>query len=700
MTWSMLIAFGSAGFCLAEAFVVLRSESKSVAHAAFAFGMLLLAIEAALDGISFLSRSIEVVATSQAYGLVAKAFLPGTWLLFSLTYARGNAKEFLARWKWVLAVAFLLPLPLLANFPGSWLKAAWLPTDDYLLARGRSGVILDVFFVVTAVFILMNLENTFRSSLGTMRWRIKFMMLGVAELFIFRIYTSSQAVLYSSTTLSVKVQNAVALLVCCVLILRSLFRGKVFNVDIYPSQKLLYASFVLVFAGLYLVSIGALAHLFRLLGKEGGMMPYSFLIIVSLVGLGVLVSSERLRQRTRLFISRNFQRPVHDYRRLWAEFSEKTASLETEVEVSRAVTELVSKTLEVLSATIWLFDPNTQRLSFAASTSLPESKARELMESQNGLGALLREHLTQNPIPVQLDASTAPWAERLKKWNPAAFRHGGGTVLAPLIMKGELVGVLTLSDRVNALKFSLQDFDLLKCVAEHTASELLNIRLGQKLLRAAQMEAFQTVSAFFVHDLKNTVSTLSLTLRNLPVHFDDPEFRKDALRAIGNSVTHLNELIGRLSTLRKEIRLKRAEAQLNEIVQASLTEVQPAITPNLTLNFGEPVRLNIDSEQIRKVVTNLVLNANEALNSDGSIRVETKRQNGWAIFSVSDDGRGMSDEFLKESLFRPFQTTKKNGTGIGMFQSKLIVEAHKGRIEVESQLDAGTTFRVFLPIHA
>jgi signal transduction histidine kinase len=106
----------------------------------------------------------------------------------------------------------------------------------------------------------------------------------------------------------------------------------------------------------------------------------------------------------------------------------------------------------------------------------------------------------------------------------------------------------------------------------------------------------------------------------------------------------------------------------------------------------------VDTEQIQKVMTNLILNANEAVGSAGEIRVTTEEQDGWAIFSVGDTGCGMSREFVERSLFRPFKTTKKQGIGIGLYQSKMIVEAHKGKIEVESEEGRGTTFRVFLPL--
>jgi len=267
-----------------------------------------------------------------------------------------------------------------------------------------------------------------------------------------------------------------------------------------------------------------------------------------------------------------------------------------------------------------------------------------------------------------------------------------------MIGGGEVLGLIILGDRVGGVSFSWQDFDLLKCVADQVAASLLNAQLSQKLLQAKEMEAFQTMSAFFVHDLKNTTSTLNLMLKNLPVHFNDPEFRADALRGISKTVAHINHLIGRLSLLRHELQIKPVESDLNEVVVKALAGWEEVTGVSLVKNLPPLPKILLDQEQMLKVVTNLVLNARDAVSSAGEIRIETAQSNGWVILTVSDNGCGMAPEFLSRSLFRPFQTTKKNGLGIGLFQSKMIVEAHKGRVQVESQPGKGTTFRIILPL--
>jgi putative PEP-CTERM system histidine kinase len=212
-----------------------------------------------------------------------------------------------------------------------------------------------------------------------------------------------------------------------------------------------------------------------------------------------------------------------------------------------------------------------------------------------------------------------------------------------------------------------------------------------------ELEAFQTISAFFVHDLKNAASTLSLMLQNLPLHFDDPLFREDALRGIGSTADRINHLISRLGALPHEPQLKLAELDLNKMVRESLGALNGALQTNLKTDLAPLETVSGDEEQLRSVMTNLFLNAGDAIEKGGEIRVETKQEGRWAMLSILDNGCGMSPAFMKDSLFRPFRTTKKKGLGIGMFQAKIIIEAHGGKIEIKSEVGVGTTVRVMLP---
>jgi len=543
----------------------------------------------------------------------------------------------------------------------------------------------------------MNLERTFRASVGTMRWRIKYLMLGLAVLFGTKIYVTSQALLYSAIQIPLVTISAASALVACSLIAISLFRSRLSDVDIYPSHSVLRHSLTALLAGSYLLLVGILAKAVSVLGGNASLPIEALLVILGLVGTTMLVLSDRLRQKTRRFVSRHFRRPLYDYRKVWLTFTGRTTSLMHETDFCRAVAKLVAENFEVLSSTIWLVDQEKDKLAFAASTALSESSACNLANSLDNIHELI-EVMRAHPHPVDIDLSHETWVEALKRCNPEYFHQGGGRVCVPLVSGGEVIGLITLGDRVSGESFSTEDLDLLRCMGDQVAAGLRNIKLSQRLVQAKEMEAFQTMSAFFVHDLKNTASTLSLMLQNMSLHFKDPAFQEDAVRGLSKSVTHLNNLINELTVLRQGIEFKPLDSDLNQVGAAALVGLDGTEDLPLMKHLSPLPRIPLDPAQMQKVVTNLVMNAKEAAASGGEIRVETSRRNGWVILSVADDGCDISPEFIGRSLFRPFQSTKKKGLGIGMFHSKMIVDAHRGRIEVESEKGKGTTFRVWLPV--
>jgi putative PEP-CTERM system histidine kinase len=336
-------------------------------------------------------------------------------------------------------------------------------------------------------------------------------------------------------------------------------------------------------------------------------------------------------------------------------------------------------------------------LTLVASTSIGETHARTSGPDEAEAATVIRQLKLING-PCDFEALPDEWAAILRRCHPDEFHKGCRRICVPLTAAGELQGFLILGDRVGGALFGPQEFDLLQAIAGHVASGLLNLQLSQQLLQTREHEAFQTMATFFVHDLKNAATTLNLMLQNLPEHFDDPAFRDDALRGVGKTVAHINNLISRLSQLRQETKISPASGNLNELIKSVISQIGQAGDIRLDLQLGEIPPVLFDHSQLTKVFTNLLINAREAMGSPGTLGITTSVHSGdWVVVSISDTGCGMTREFMVKSLFRPFQTTKKNGLGIGMFQSKLIVEAHGGCFGVESIPGRGTTFKVYLP---
>jgi putative PEP-CTERM system histidine kinase len=256
---------------------------------------------------------------------------------------------------------------------------------------------------------------------------------------------------------------------------------------------------------------------------------------------------------------------------------------------------------------------------------------------------------------------------------------------------------MTLDERLTREDFSMEDFELLKAVADHAAFDLVKIKMIEQIGTAREIEAFKTMSSFFFHDLKNMASNLSMTMENLPTLYQNPEFRSDALKAVSESLDKINRMCGGLSLLRHAITLREEEADLNDVVVSTLANLN-GLKPPIVQDLKELPRVSMDPEQIQTVVTNLILNARDAVTNGGEIRVSTGRRGQWVFLSVADNGCGMSRQFIETSLFHPFKTTKKKGMGIGLYHSRTIVEAHHGRMEVQSEEGKGTTVSIFLPV--
>jgi len=700
MNLSVLLTFGSAALAGIIAIGAAIRAGRAVERWAFAAGMAVLAVERICSGLMATAISPYAMFQWQVWRLTALALIPGPWLLFSLGYARGNAREFLRQWRLVLGAAFLLPIAIVGLFrPALIVATTAVGEDGHLVYNlGAAGTALYLIHLITAILLLVNLERTFRAAVGTVRWRIKYMLMGVGVLFLVRLFTASQALLFRGIDPDLNILNSGALLIAGLLILRSLFRAGHFLLDVYPSHSVLQGSVTLLLAGVYLLIVGVLAKIVAYLGGDASFALKTLVVLVLLVLLTVLLQSDRVRLHLRRFISRHFQRPIHDYRTVWRKFTDGTASRVEQTDYCRAVVRLTAEIFQSLSVSFWLVDDGREELTYAASSSLTSSQAKALQPDKAEVAPVLR-FMREHPEPVDIETRADDWAATLRRCHPDEFHKGSSRVCVPIVDGGEVLALIILGDRVAGAAFAEQDIDLLKSIGDQVVSGLLNVRLSQRLLQSREHEAFQTMATFFVHDLKNAASTLNLMLQNLPDHFDDPAFREDALRGVGKSVAHINHLISRLGELRSELKISPVDSDLNEVVAAALGAFAPVKDFAIQSQPSPLPRVKLDRDQFAKVVTNLVLNAREASTGPGRLELSTRRSGeAWVLLEATDNGGGMTPEFLARSLFRPFQTTKKTGLGIGMFQCKMIIEAHGGRITVESSLGKGTTFRVFLPV--
>jgi putative PEP-CTERM system histidine kinase len=673
MDFSAIISLVAALFCLVLAAAAAFRARRSFTRWSFVLGMLCLGAEAACDGWPGTGTAVEY-AQWQTWKLISASLVPGVWLLFTFRYARADETGVFRRWTPLLLATIVLPVGFAWFFRDQFVLGVSQDPSSRLWTVGLRwpGAVVHGVRMVVAIAVLFNIERTFRASIGVIRWRIKYMLLGLAAIFVVRVYTSSQVLFFHGTSQHWSVMEAGALLLGSLLILRALPRAGIFELEIHPSQAVLRHSITISIAGIYLMLVGIGAKLASIFGGAASFSLEAFIVLVGLVMLALVLQSDHMGLFTRRFVSRHFQRPFYDYRSVWHSFSEGTAACVDQADLAQALVRLFAETFQALSVNLWLVDKKTDRLSLAASTALSGTASWNLAPTRRESIQII-QNFKDSREPVDFDLTEGDWALALRRCNPGEFaKKGGHRICVALRGGGDLLGLLTLGDRVGAVPFTDQDFEMLKCAGNHAASGLLNAGLLEKSLQSKELEAFQTMAAFFVHDLKNSAFTLNLMLQNLPIHFDDPAFREDTLRGITKTVAHINNLVSRLNLLRQGFRITPIPADLDGLVTRIVAECGCKPEIMLTTKLNAPASITLDSEQIGKVITNLVLNASEAIEGAGKIEITTQIEGTWAELSVSDTGCGMTHEFREKSLFRAFQTTKKNGLGIGMFQSKMI----------------------------
>lgn len=679
--------------------LVVARAPRHPAHLSFGLGMVVVAVEVMLAGLGGKEATSEARLMLYArYRLLAATLFPAPWIAFSLSYSRGDHPEVLRRWRFHLLALALSPPAFALVFWQELATPGIIPATVAPIARiGWSGYAIEVLLLASAILVLTNLERTFRHVVGVMRWRTKYVFLAVGALAGLRIYASSQALLYRSADVALGTASAAALLVVCFLMGVALFRTRLFDVDVYPSHALVYGSVTFILTGAYLVTVGLISHLLGFLGSATRLPLQTLTVTLALAGLAIVLLSEQVRRGIRNFINRHLHRPTFDYRQVWSAFTRRTRSLLDEDAYGRAVTHWLSETFSALSVSLWRIDSAKEEMTLAGSTVGPTTSPSPSTATVSNPDELIRS-LRGLQEPTSIDYLGERWAAGLRQLHPAVFPQGGNRLAVPIRSGDDLLGILILGDRVGGQAFSAEDTDLLTCAADQIASGLLGLQLSRQRVRSKELEAFQTMSAFFVHDLKNTASTLSLTLRNLQQHFSDPAFREDALRAVGKSVQHLNDLIARLTRLRQEWRVQVSPGNLAAVTQAAIVAAGQDPRIQVKTEFTDVPLALVDATQMEKVLVNLILNSRDAMPEGGPIHIRTFAQDSWGVISVTDQGCGMSPEFVRRSLFRPFQTTKRNGLGIGMFHCKTIVDAHGGRMEVETAPGKGTTVQILLPL--
>jgi putative PEP-CTERM system histidine kinase len=614
--------------------------------------------------------------------LVSESLLPVSWLLFSATFSRSAESISVSTVQKALLAASLA-------FPAA---VFFLPQEQFfyspdfaserMLFLGRAGFIFYSALMAYMIVAAINIEATLRGAHRAARWKIKFETLGSGALLALFIFYYSQALLYRAIDMDLLVVRSAVLIVAVSLMAYSrLMRGN--GVKVQVSKDMAYRSIVIFMVGLYLIGLGFIGEGMRYYGESIKRDLVVLLAFLSGLALVIVLLSENIKRKIHVFLHKNFFSNKYDYRVQWLQFTDRLSSSKSRNEVLRAIIAGFADTFGMKGAALFLLD---EERGLFSCESIFEMDIR-----QNTLPAgsrVVGEMAEKGWVFYHADGTDACSDE-----DRQFISSNGICFLAPLFMDGSVKGLVALGMPINRNEiYTYEDYDLMKTLSRQASSTILNLRLSDELSRARQMEAIGKVSAFVIHDLKNHVSTLSLLTDNAADYIDDPEFQKDMVVSLRVTVDKMKGLISKLRELKEKNSLNLRQTELVRLARETVKTVTGEIRVS-----GSEVYADVDPEELQKVILNLVINGIEAGGGKGPVAIEVGTKEAGAFISVADLGCGMTQEFMRNRLFKPFSTTKTKGIGIGLYQCRQIIEAHGGSIEVRSETGKGTVFTVCLP---
>jgi putative PEP-CTERM system histidine kinase len=538
-----------------------------------------------------------------------------------------------------------------------------------------------------SVCSVLLIENLYLNTPEDARWHINLPCIALGALAIYDIAISADALLFRRVSLVLIDGRAIATAIVAPLLAVAAARNRSsWGVDIHVSRTAVFHGATLMVSGIFLLGLVVAGETLRYLGgtEWGGVAEIS-LIFAGLVTIAVLLTSRSTRSRLRGLLVDHFFSHRYDYRREWmrciATLSTPDAYVALHTRVIRALAEVVDSP----GGMLLLRERGDVAFQWAGSWNMPAAPAPILPE--NLLVAAFRD---------------GNWVVEVE---PFDIGVANAWLAVPLNHNERLIGFTVVARPRAEFKLDREVFDLLRVIGRQVATYVAEQRATERLIEARQLHEYGKRFAFVAHDIKNVSSQLSLLLQNAETHLENPEFQRDMLATIRAAVQKIGTLI------------KRLTAPDGEPAQMVLMpgERLEAIVETTRRLRGAAVELEDDGiaagvamapAAFDAVITHLLDNAIEAWRMAAAasgdepepVRIVLRHEARRVVIDIIDAGPGMTPEFVRDELFRPFRTLKAEGSGIGAYQGRELVRGAGGDLIVLSRPGAGTTMRVMLPL--
>jgi len=360
------------------------------------------------------------------------------------------------------------------------------------------------------------------------------------------------------------------------------------------------------------------------------------------------------------------------------------------------ILQTATSTVEAERGTLYLVDDIKKELwSKIAQTS------GEIVEIRLPIGKGIAGYVAATGETINIsDAYSDP------RFNPEVDKKYGYRTKTILCMpmkdkEGKIIGVFQLLNKKGNV-FTKEDEDFINALSIHATIALENAKLAQQMVSSERLSAVGRMASTIIHDIKNPMGTLRVYAQVMKKKAADEEVTKladEMIRQVDRFVNMTQEI---LDFSRGVSSLNIQETEFSDLMEMVLNFIEKDLTKrNVKLVRNDKFRglVNVDADKVMRVFYNIAGNAADAMPNGGQLTVNTLEKDGFVVVEFVDTGTGMPPE-VKAKIFEPFVTYgKKHGTGLGMAIVKKIVDDHKGKIEIDSEMGKGTTVRLLFPLN-
>lgn len=574
-----------------------------------------------------------------------------------------------------------------------FLVACAILTVNYALRTADSLSMIGIVGggVTFSSLILILTEQVYRNAPYDTGSGLKYFCVGLAGIYIYDLIVFSLTIANQEMNVDQWATRGFVSFFFAVPIAFAARRSFRLSLDRFVPRQFLFYSFAFIGIGTFII--------FTLIGdyyirEMGGSLSGVFRIILfslTAIFVAVLLVSRTVRARVRVFLMKSFFQYKYDYRKEWLRFISTLTESElhnVSVTAIRAVAQIVNSP----GGIVWVREEDGKNYVPVGSWEC-EIPTSSTVSNRSSLVRFLRQRqwvinlneVTTHPARYE-GLELEDWIEGQDTW----------WLIVPMFLQKSLFGFVILEKPGIVPSLNFEDHDLLRTVGRHVATHINQAESDRRLAESSQFGTYNRLTAFLMHDLNNLIAQQSLVVKNAEKHRHNPEFVDDAIDTIANSVSRMRRLMEQLSNASEHTSI--IQTDLISVVKNARKRCEPRL-PRPRIDVGnDPVIISADPDRLTTVVEHLIRNAQDATEDDGEIVVSITNGESATTISIADTGSGMTPEFIRERLFRPFDSTKgSQSMGIGAYQAREYVRQLNGKIEVSSTPGTGTRFDISLP---